>query len=235
MRMPNTRASCVDPPAPNITDIVPCTAPPGALRHPVGVDHTAILGLYAQGLFPMDDPSADRRRVPEELPWWIADPRTVFELDEDSRAAVRRRVRRSLRARDDWELRISTAFDEVVEACARPRGPGDGVWLTPRMHALYRVLHAAGHAHTFEIWVDGDQLAAGMIAVTLGRAAMLESMWHGVPHAGNVLVTRTLDALAGAGATLCDIQTATPHTLRLGAVQIPRSEYEARLSAALRS
>jgi leucyl/phenylalanyl-tRNA---protein transferase len=197
------------------------------------VDHRAILALYAQGLFPMDDPATGGGPAPRELPWWIADPRTVFELDEPARAAVRRRVRRSLRARDDWELRISNAFDAVVEHCAQPRAPGDGVWLTPRMHALYDVLHAAGHAHTFEIWVAGDELAAGLIAVTIGRAAMLESMWHRVPHAGNVLVSRTLDALAGAGATLCDIQTATPHTLRLGAVQIPRAEYEERLARAL--
>lgn len=171
--------------------------------------------------------------TPAELPWWIADPRTIFPLDADARTRLRRRVRRSIAARDDWELRISTAFDTVVEHCGRPRRPGDGVWLTPRMHTLYRVLHAAGHAHTFEIWVQDDTLAAGLIAVTLGRAAMLESMWHRVPHAGNVLVSRTLDALAGAGATLCDIQTATPHTLRLGAIEIPRAEYERRLLEAL--
>jgi leucyl/phenylalanyl-tRNA--protein transferase len=193
------------------------------------VERATILGLYAQGLFPMDESGVS---PPAELPWWVVDPRTIFELDELSRAAVRRRVRRSLRAREDWQLRISTAFDTVIEHCARPRGPGDGVWLTPRMQHLYRLLHAGGHAHTFEIWV-GDELAAGLIAVTIGRAAMLESMWHRVPHAGNVLVSRTLDALADGGAELCDIQTATPHTLRLGAVQIPRAKYEARLRASL--
>jgi len=194
------------------------------------VQRATILGLYAQGLFPMDE---DDSPPPSELPWWVADPRTIFELDEASRAGLRRRVRRSLRARDDWQLRISTAFDTVIEHCAQPRGPGDGVWLSARMRRLYHLLHAGGNAHTFEIWVDDDQLAAGLIAVTLGRAAMLESMWHCVPHAGNVLVSRTLDALAGGGAQLCDIQTATPHTLRLGAVQISRAEYEERLRAAL--
>lgn len=199
------------------------------------VDVRTILGLYAQGLFPMDDPGGDGDPPPRDLPWWVADPRTVFPLDEDARAAVRRRVRRSLNARDDWQLRISTAFDEVIAHCARPRGPGDGVWLTPRMHRLYRVLHAAGHAHTFEIHTPDDGLAAGLIAVSLGRAAMLESMWHRVPHAGNVLVSRTLDALAGNAFELCDIQTATAHTLRLGAVQIPRAEYERRLREALSS
>jgi leucyl/phenylalanyl-tRNA--protein transferase len=197
-----------------------------------GVDVDTILGLYAQGLFPMDEPGAPSRG---ELPWWVADPRTVFELDAESRASVTRRVRRSLRGgpdRIDWELRLDGAFEEVVARCARPRAPGDGVWLTERMQALYRVLHAAGHAHTFEVWADGE-LAAGLVSVTIGRAAMLESMFHRVPHAGNALVALTLEALAGGGCELCDIQTATPHTLRLGAVEIPRAEYEARLRAAV--
>jgi leucyl/phenylalanyl-tRNA--protein transferase len=100
------------------------------------------------------------------------------------------------------------------------------------MHRLYRVLRSAGHAHTFEVWAGGE-LAAGLIAVSLGRAAMLESMFHRIPHAGNALVSLTIDALARGGCVLCDIQTATPHTLRLGAVQIPREEYEARLHQAL--
>ncbi len=80
---------------------------------------------------------------------------------------------------------------------------------------------------------SGGTLLAGIIAVTLGRAAMLESMCHTVPHAGNVLLARTLRALAGAGCELCDIQTPTDHTMRLGARLIPRAEYERRLAAAL--
>jgi leucyl/phenylalanyl-tRNA--protein transferase len=196
------------------------------------VDVETIVGLYAQGLFPMDEPGP---ASPHDLPWWVADPRTVFELDADARRAVTRRVRRSLRGGPDrlaWELRVDDAFEEVVEHCARPRSPGDGVWLTERMRALYRALHAAGYAHTFEVWAGGE-LAAGLVSVTIGRAAMLESMFHRVPHAGNALVALTLDALAQAGCELCDIQTATPHTLFLGAVQIPRTEYEARLRAAV--
>lgn len=189
------------------------------------MDVRSIVGLYAQGWFPMDEPGA------AELPWWVADPRAVLPVDDPGRAALRRRVRRSLRAAD-WRLRLDLAFTEVGDACARPRSAGDGVWLTPRMRTLYGLLHAAGHAHTFEVW-EGDRLAAGLVAVTVGRAAMLESMFHRVPHAGNALVALTLDALAAGGCELCDIQTATAHTLRLGAVQLPRAEYERRLARAL--
>jgi leucyl/phenylalanyl-tRNA--protein transferase len=170
---------------------------------------------------------------PGALPFYAAPERALFELDEGSRAAVRRRVRRSVRARADWTLRFDARFETVLQACARPRAPDDGVWITPRLQDLYRRLHAAGHAHSFEIH-GGDELGAGLIAVLIGRAAMLESMAHWVPHAGNVLVSRTLDHLAGRGYHFADVQLPTAHTMRLGARLMTREEYERRLAAALR-
>lgn len=173
---------------------------------------------------------------PEEafgpLPFYAADERALFELDDRSRAGIRRRVRRSLRAGDGWALRADTAFETVLDACARPRSPSDGVWITPRLAGLYRALHAAGYAHSFEIHADG-RLGAGMVAVLIGRAAMLESMAHWVSHAGNVLVARTLDHLADRGYHFADVQLPTPHTMRLGARLVPRAEYERRLRTAL--
>ena len=179
-----------------------------------------IVGRYARGLFPMEDG------------WYAADPRAVFPLDAASVAAVRRRLRRSLREGDSFSFRVDESFQSVVAACARPRSPSDGVWLKPWIAEQYAVLHGAGLAHTFEVW-SGDQLAAGMIGVTLGRAAFLESMFHTVPHAGNVLLVCTLEHLAAGGFELCDIQTPTDHTQRLGAVQLRREEFERRLREAL--
>jgi leucyl/phenylalanyl-tRNA--protein transferase len=188
------------------------------------------VALYAAGYFPMDDPNEARN----PLPFYAAERRAVLELDEASRAKLRRRLRRSLRAgeRQDWRLVRDARFEEVLGACARPREPGDGVWITPRLQHLYRRLHEAGLAHSFEVHA-GDALAAGLIGVLLGRAAMLESMFHTVPHAGNVLLARTLDELADRGFALCDIQLPTEHTMRLGARLMARTDYEARLRAAL--
>jgi leucyl/phenylalanyl-tRNA--protein transferase len=166
------------------------------------------------------------------LPFYAAEDRALFELDERTRTRLRRRVRRSLRAGEGWTLRMDTAFDTVLEACARPREEDDGVWITPRLAALYRELHDAGYAHSFEVDA-GDRLGAGMLAVLIGRAAMLESMAHWVPHAGNVLVARTLDHLAARGYHFADVQLPTQHTLRLGARLVPRAQYERRLRAAL--
>jgi leucyl/phenylalanyl-tRNA--protein transferase len=185
--------------------------------------------MYAAGYFPMDDEGA----ASEDLPFYAAEERAVFELDEASRAATGRRVRRSLRQGEGWTLEHDRHFEHVLRACARPREEGDGVWITARMQHLYRRLHSVGVAHSFEIHADGRPVA-GLIGVTLGRAAMLESMTHSRPHAGNVLLARTLDDLALRGFTLCDIQLPTEHTLRLGARLIARDEYELRLAAALR-
>jgi leucyl/phenylalanyl-tRNA---protein transferase len=189
------------------------------------------VALYAAGYFPMDDPNEARN----PLPFYAAERRAVLELDEASRAMLRRRLRRSLRAgaSQDWQLVRDARFEEVLGACARPREPGDGVWITPRLQHLYHRLHEAGLAHSFEVHA-GDELAAGLIGVLLGRAAMLESMFHAVPHAGNVLLARTLDELADRGFALCDIQLPTEHTMRLGARLMARTDYEARLRAALR-
>jgi leucyl/phenylalanyl-tRNA--protein transferase len=178
----------------------------------------------------MDDPDASGG----PLPFYAADERTLFELDERSRAALRRRVRRSLRDDARWTLRRDEHFDRVLEACARPRSADDGVWITPRLASLYRQLHAAGHAHSFEVH-DGRRLGAGLVAVLIGRAAMLESMTHWVPDAGNVLLARTLDHLAERRFHFADVQLPTPHTMRLGARLIARAEYERRLHAALRA
>ena len=177
----------------------------------------------------MDDP--DDGAGP--LPFYAAEDRALFELDPGTRGRLRRRVQRSLRAGVDWRLTTDTAFERVLDACARPRDPEDGVWITPRLAALYRGLHRTGHAHTFEVYA-GDTLGAGMLAVLIGRAAMLESMTHWVSHAGNVLVARTLDHLAERGFHFADLQMPTDHTMRLGARLVARHDYERRLRAALR-
>jgi leucyl/phenylalanyl-tRNA--protein transferase len=166
------------------------------------------------------------------LPFYAAEDRAVFELDERARARLRRHVRRSLRAGADWTLETDTAFATVLDACAKPRAPDDGVWITPRLAGLYRDLHRAGYAHSFEIHT-GTHLGAGLVAVLIGRAAMLESMAHWVSHAGNVLLARTLDLLAERGYHFADVQMPTEHTVRLGARLISREQYERRLRAAL--
>ena len=195
------------------------------MQLPTEVAHA--LHGYAQGVFPMDDPAAQD----EPLAFYTADPRCVFDISPDGLDRLRRKLRRSLAKDPGWTAGLDRGFEAALAGCMRPR-PDDGVWLTPRLAELYRGMHRAGFAHSFELW-DGERLVMGALGVTLGRAAMLESMFHEVPHAGNVGLVRTLEGLAARGFELCDIQLPTPHTLRLGAECIPAREYERRLDRAL--
>jgi leucyl/phenylalanyl-tRNA--protein transferase len=188
-------------------------------------DVTLALSAYVQGLFPMDDPDAQD----DPLPFYRADPRAVFELADLD--AIRRRLRRSLARDPGWQPAVDRGFPTVVARCALPRD-GGGIWLTPRLARLYGKLHAAGVAHSFELW-DGDELVAGIMGVVLGRAAMLETMFHTRDHAGNVNLVRTLELLGAAGVELCDIQLASDHTRRVGAIEIPARVFEQRLRRAI--
>jgi leucyl/phenylalanyl-tRNA--protein transferase len=187
------------------------------------------LEAYAQGHFPMDSLDAQD----EPLPFYTADPRCILDVTADGLDRLRRKVRRSLAAADPgWTPRVDGAFEATLEGCMATRADGDGVWLTPRLAELYRGMHAAGFAHSFELW-DGDVLLAGVLGVVLARAAMLESMFHTVSHAGNVNLVRTLERLVAQGVELCDIQLPTEHTRRLGARAISARDYDRRLRSAL--
>lgn len=184
---------------------------------------------YASGAFPMDDADS----AGGELPWYTAPNRAIFPLDREFRDGLRRKLRRDLKRCADHTLVADQDYDAVLALCAEPP-EGDGVWITPRLALLYRRLHAAGFAHSFELRAPDGELSAGILGVIVGRAAMLESMRRTQPSAGNALLVRTLDLLADRGATLCDIQLPTDHTARLGCELIGHDEYVQRLHDALR-
>ncbi len=191
------------------------------------IDAADAIRGYLAGAFPMDDEGA------ADIPWFTTPERAIFSLAPEDRAQLRRRLRRDLRACESFTFAVDRDYDRVLRLCAQPP-PGEGQWITPRLASLYRELHAAGVSHSFELWTPDGELAAGILGVVLGRAAMLESMRKVLPKAGNALLARTLDALAASGATLCDIQLPTPHTERLGCRLISQAEFEARLERALR-
>ena len=191
------------------------------------MDVAHAVALYAEGWFPMDDHPAG------ELPWYATEQRATFPLDAAFRDGLRHRLRRDVRACADHRLAVDEDYERVLDLCATPPEPADGVWITRRLKRLYRTLHGAGVARSFELRAPDGELAAGILAIVLGRAVLLESMRRTRPSAGNALLVRTLDHLATSGFMLCDIQTPTPHTLRLGAQLMPRAEFDARLAVAV--
>jgi leucyl/phenylalanyl-tRNA---protein transferase len=177
-----------------------------------------LLAAYRAGLFPMP---ARRGR----MAWWSPDPRGVIPLD-------RLRVSRSLRkscAR--FEVRVDTAFDAVIAACADGRRPG--AWISRDIRAAYTRLHQLGWVHSVEAWGPDGRLAGGLYGVAIGGLFAGESMFHRRTDASKVALVGLVDLLRDGGAGLLDVQWATPHLRTLGAVEVSRSAYHRLLSEAL--
>lgn len=157
--------------------------------------------------------------------FWV-DPRMrgVFPLD---RFRISRSLARTIR-RGTFRVTIDTAFADVIEGCAdRPE-----TWINPTIRNIYAALHDQGHAHSVEIWQDG-RLVGGVYGICIGAAFFGESMFSRATDASKVALAYLVHNLRRGGFTLFDTQFITPHLASLGAVEIPRAQYQRALAAAV--
>jgi leucyl/phenylalanyl-tRNA--protein transferase len=178
-----------------------------------------LLEAYRRGVFPWYDEDGP-------ICWWSPDPRAIFELDQFH---FSRRFRRTL-ASGRFTFTINGDFPGVMRGCAHR--PEEGTWITPEMIRAYGQLHQLGHAHSVEAWWDGEP-AGGIYGVALGGFFAGESMFTRVTDGSKAALAFLVHHLRKRGFQLFDIQFLTEHTVRLGAVEIPRTEYLLRLRRAL--
>jgi leucyl/phenylalanyl-tRNA---protein transferase len=174
-----------------------------------------LLTAYRSGLFPM--PVEGRGLVA----WWSPDPRGVLPLDG---LRVTRSMRQSARR---YEVRVDTAFAEVVDGCRDPRR--DGAWITAAIKDAYVRLHQLGWAHSVETWSSDGRLVGGLYGVAIGGLFAGESMFHLERDASKVALMGLVDLLRDGGASLLDVQWTTDHLISLGAVDLDRRDYLRRL------
>ncbi len=182
-----------------------------------------LLAAYRDGVFPWFNDG-------DPLLWWSPDPRAIFELDA---IHCSKSLGRTLRS-GKFRVTTDTQFEAVVRACGDTRP--EGTWVTESMVAGYAELHRQGYAHSLEVWCDspdGPLLAGGIYGVAIGGLFAGESMFHAVTDASKVALVKLGDHLRARGYTLFDTQMTTNHTLSMGAVEIPRADYLARLADAL--
>ena len=156
----------------------------------------------------------------QQIGWWSPDPRGILPLD----GLIVSRSLRSSRRR--FEIRIDTAFKEVMQRCADPARPHG--WINEEFIAAYTTLHELGWAHSIETWRD-DKLVGGLYGVRIGGLFAGESKFHSVTDASKVAVVATVDWLRSTGGTLFDVQWRTDHLATLGAVEISRDDYVRRV------
>ncbi|MBI3778011.1 MAG: leucyl/phenylalanyl-tRNA--protein transferase [Gammaproteobacteria bacterium] len=213
---------------PDSTDLrfppVELASPEGLLA--VGGDLRAerLLEAYRHGIFPWYNPG-------QPILWWSPDPRAVLFPEK---LRVSRSLRKTL-CRKIFDVALDGAFREVMQACAQPRPgrAGGGTWITPEMIEAYDVLHRRGYAHSVEARRDG-KLVGGLYGVALGNAFFGESMFSRETDASKVAFVHLVKQLERWGYAFIDCQISSAHLFSLGAEEIRRRDFMARLEQALK-
>jgi leucyl/phenylalanyl-tRNA---protein transferase len=183
------------------------------------IDPALLVRAYREGIFPMAMEDG-------EIGWFSPDLRGILPIENFHTPSRLRRVIRQ----GTLEVRIDTAFEAVMRACAER---DEGSWISDEIVESYSALYRLGLAHSVETW-QGDVLVGGLYGVHLGGAFFGESMFHRVTDASKVALVALIDRLTRRGFVLLDTQWVTPHLLQFGAVEIPRLDYLQRLQLALK-
>jgi leucyl/phenylalanyl-tRNA--protein transferase len=183
------------------------------------LDPRLMLQGYASGVFPMAD-----ARDNDELYWVEPRTRAILPLEGFH---VSRSLAKRIRS-DCYRVTADEAFGQVLLGCAdRPE-----TWINRPIEQAMHSLFELGFAHSIEVW-EGERLVGGVYGVALGRAFFGESMFSRRVDASKIALAFLVARLRLGHFTLLDCQFMTPHLASLGAIDIPRRAYVARLNQAL--
>jgi leucyl/phenylalanyl-tRNA--protein transferase len=187
--------------------------PNGLLAAGGALSPRRLLEAYRRGIFPWSSEG-------EPLLWWSPHPRMVLFTDE---FVPSRSLKRRLREQR-FLVRVDSACDAVIEACAAPRVTQPGTWITPAIRQAYGELHRRGYVHSVESWRDGE-LVGGLYGLALGRVFFGESMFARETDASKVALAHLVAMLRAMDVPLIDCQQETGHLASLGARSIPRARF----------
>ena len=182
-----------------------------------------LLQAYSVGIFPMAETAEDTA-----LYWVEPDERGIIPLRG---LRISHSLRKQVR-KQPFEIRIDTAFSEVIEACAAKTENRKSTWINARIRKLYNQLHKMDHCHSVECWQDG-KLVGGLYGVKIGAAFFGESMFSRVTDASKVALVHLVARLNAGGFQLLDAQFMNPHLKTLGAIVISKADYKELLPSAI--
>jgi leucyl/phenylalanyl-tRNA--protein transferase len=199
------------------------TVAPGLLAAGGSLTPQRLEQAYRRGIFPWFS-------LGQPVLWWSPDPRMVLPVSQFKVSkSLAKTLRRFVRA-PGAELRIDSAFERIIDACAHtPRDGQGGTWIVPQMVAAYTAWHRLGRVHSFETWVDG-RLVGGLYGVAIGRMFFGESMFAWATDASKIALAALVAFCRHRGIALIDCQQNTGHLASLGAHELPRCAFERHLS-----
>ena len=178
-----------------------------------------ILDGYRQGWFPMVV-----NEETDETGWFQPKKRCLFPMEG---IHVSKSLQKTIR-HNRFEVRIDTAFKQVIESCRRP----EGNWINDDFIRVYTKIHEQGWGHCAECWVN-ENLVGGVYGIAIRGVFFAESMFHRETDASKVALHALISACRAKGFSIFDAQIMNPHLGSLGAYEVPNREYQRLLSLAL--
>lgn len=195
---------------------------PGLLAAGGALDVDTLLRAYSQGIFPWYSAG-------QPILWWCTDPRMVLHTHRFRLHRSLRKTLTKLLQEQRLVIRLDHDFERVIRACARaPRKGQTGTWILPPMIQAYQQLHAEGHAHSVEAWIDGE-LSGGLYCVNLGAMIFGESMFTRRSDASKLAMCGLVAFCLANEIPLIDCQQDTPHLASLGATLMSRTDFRQHL------
>jgi leucyl/phenylalanyl-tRNA--protein transferase len=199
---------------------------PGLLAAGGDLDVASLLRAYSRGIFPWYSRG-------QPILWWSTDPRMVLQVDQFKLHRSLKKTIQRFQADAQCAIRFDSAFNSVIEHCAHTARAGQGgTWILPEMVAAYQALHQAGHAHSVETWMDGE-LVGGLYCVNIGQAVFGESMFAHRTDASKLALAALVCFCRAKGLAMIDCQQNTAHLASMGAAELPRAEFAARVQAVI--
>lgn len=172
-----------------------------------------ILLAYQKGIFPWFSES-------DPLLWWSPDPRAVIFIDD---IRVNKTMKKFLK-KTSYTVSLNQAFEEVIELCADAPFRTEETWILPEMVESYIELHHQGHAHSIEVWDDGE-LVGGLYGIAVNGHFSGESMFYRKSNASKVALIALAKHLHSIGSMYIDCQLQNPFLQDMGCVEITRNEF----------
>lgn len=188
---------------------------PGLLAAGGTLNARTLQRAYSQGIFPWFSEG-------QPILWWSPEPRMILIPSEFRLHPSLRKTLQKFRKTEGCEIRIDTAFEQVIQACSlSPREGQSGTWIVPDMIAAYIDLHRAGLAHSVETWING-KLVGGLYCVALGKSVFGESMFSRTTDASKTALAALVCFCGHHAIRQIDCQQNTRHLASLGAREISR-------------
>lgn len=193
--------------------------PDGLLAMGGDLSSERLLLAYRQGIFPWYEG--------DTILWWCPDPRFVLfpgelKINKTTKALLKRNE-------NGFEFTTNKAFAQVINNCKETIRPGqEGTWITDEVEKAYTRLHQLGHAHSGEVWSNGE-LVGGLYGIILGKVFFGESMFSKVSNASRYAFIQFVQQLQEKGIELIDCQVYTEYLESMGARMIERKEFSSLL------